>query len=146
MNDDVRAYLDAVTPAKRRRDAETLVALMTQVTSEPARLWGTIIGFGDYHYRYESGREGDGPAASFAPRKAASTVYLPEGVGAHAEALARLGPHSTGMGCLYLPDLEKIDLDLLRSIVTRSYQTVTAGIFSNRAQDSASGNAPAGAG
>ena len=89
-------------------------------------LWGTIIGFGQYHYRYESGREGDAGAAGFAPRKAATVVYLPDGVGAHAEALARLGPHTTGLVCLYLKNLDDVDLGVLEEIVAASYRNVTA--------------------
>ena len=76
LSDSVRTYLDGVTPEKRRRDAEKLLELMARVTGEPPRLWGTIIGFGQYHYKYRSGREGDAPAAGFSPRKAATTIYL----------------------------------------------------------------------
>src|SRR3954467_3749724 len=99
---DVAAFVAAVENSVRRRDAERLVTLMTRVTGERPRLWGpTIVGFGTYHYRYESGREGDMAAAGFSPRKAATTIYLPEGVGAHADLLAVLGPHTVGRGCLY---------------------------------------------
>lgn len=94
-----------------------------------------MIGFGTYHYRYASGREGDAPAASFAPRKAATTVYLMDGVAAHEEDLAALGPHTSGVGCVYITDLEACDLDVLRRIVARSYATLTAGVFGNRAGD-----------
>ncbi len=136
MDDDVRSYLDRVAPEKRRRDAMTLVELMRRASGQEPRLWGTMIGFGEYHYRYASGREGDGAAACFAPRKAATTIYLPDGVGAHAELLERLGPHSTGVGCVYLKDLSQVDLDVLETIVSRSYATVTAGTFGDRARDS----------
>lgn len=80
-----------------------------------------------YHYRYASGREGDAPAAGFAARKAASTVYVLDGVGAHADLLETLGPHSTGVGCIYIKDLQKVDLEVLEAIVTRSYATLTSG-------------------
>jgi hypothetical protein len=136
MDDDVRSYLDRVTPEKRRRDAMTLVELMRRASGQEPRLWGTMIGFGEYHYRYASGREGDSAAACFAPRKAATTIYLPDGVGAHAEPLERLGPHSTGVGCVYLKDLSQVDLEVLETIVSRSYATVTAGTFGDRARDS----------
>lgn len=76
------------------------------------------------------------PAAAFAPRKAASTVYLPDGVGAHEDVLARLGPHTTGVGCLYLKDLEQVDLAVLEELVRRSWATVTAGTFGQRAAES----------
>jgi hypothetical protein len=78
---EVAAHLEKVTPAKRRRDAQTLLGLMRRVTGAEPELHGSIIGFGTYHYRYDSGREGDGPAASFAPRKAATVVYLMDGIG-----------------------------------------------------------------
>jgi hypothetical protein len=133
---DVQHYLDTVTPAKRRRDALTLVELMERVTGQPARLHGTMVGFGRYEYRYDSGREGEGPAACFAPRKAASTIYVPDGVGAHAELLGRLGPHSTGVGCIYIKDLTEVDLPALEAIVGASYATVTAGTFGSRARES----------
>jgi hypothetical protein len=96
VDDQVAAYLETVSSPRRRRDAATLVRLMQDVTGEQPRMWATVVGFGQYHYRYATGREGDAPAAGFAARKAASTIYIPEGVGAHSDLLARLGPHSTG--------------------------------------------------
>jgi hypothetical protein len=122
---DVQAFLDRVEPAKRRRDAEALLELFGRVTGETPKLWGSIVGFGTYHYRYDSGREGDTAAASFAPRKAATTIYLVDGVDAHADDLARLGPHTTGVGCLYLKDTEQIDLGVLADVVGASYRAVT---------------------
>jgi hypothetical protein len=136
----VRAHLDKVAPAKRRRDAETLLGLLSRVTGEQPRMWATVIGFGRYHYRYASGREGDAPAAGFAPRKAASTVYLPDGVGAYENDLSRLGPHTTGVGCLYLKDLELVDLEVLERIVAASYAAVTGDTFTRRARDGGSGS------
>jgi predicted GIY-YIG superfamily endonuclease len=136
MDDPVRDHLAAVRSAKRRADAETLLDLMRRVTAQEPAMWATVVGFGSYHYRYESGREGDAPAAGFAPRAAASTVYLPDGVGAHRDLLDRLGPHTTGVGCLYLKDLGQVDLAVLEEIVRRSYATVTAGTFGHRARES----------
>lgn len=134
---DPLAYLDAVTPAVRRRDALALCELMERVTGEAPRMFGTsIIGFGEYRYEYDSGRSGHAPATGFAPRKAASTVYLADGVGAHEELLARLGPHTTGVGCLYMKDLDTVDLGVLEEIVRRSWATVTSGTFGRRAAES----------
>ena len=134
---DPAAYVDAVAPAVRRRDAKTLSDLMERVTGETPRLFGTsMIGFGEYRYEYASGHSGHAPAAAFAPRKAASTVYLPDGVGAHADLLEKLGPHTTGVGCLYLKDLEQVDLAVLEELVRRSWATVTAGTFGQRAAES----------
>ncbi|MGI5186778.1 DUF1801 domain-containing protein [Promicromonospora sp. CA-289599] len=136
-DDDPAAYLDAVTPAVRRRDALTLRDLLERVTGERPRMFGTsIVGFGEYRYEYPSGRSGHAPAAGFAPRKAASTVYLADGVGAHEELLAGLGPHTTGVGCLYLKDLDRVDLAVLEEIVRRSWATVTDGTFGQRAAES----------
>ena len=136
-DDAVRAYIDKVASATRRRDAETLLELMTRVTGEPPQMWGpSIIGFGTYHYKYASGREGDAPAAGFSPRKPATTIYLPDGVGAYPDQLARLGEHTTGVGCLYLKDLDKIDLGVLEEIIDSSYRTATSGVYGNRARES----------
>jgi len=137
MAGEVQEYLDAVASQKRRRDGYALVELMQRVTGEQPRLWGSIVGFGQYHYRYASGREGDAPAAGFAARKAASTVYVLDGVAAHGDLLERLGPHTTGVGCIYIKDLGAVDLDVLETIVGRSYATLTAGTFPNRARDAA---------
>lgn len=124
-----------VTPAKRRRDAVTLLAMMRGITGEDPVVDRGIVGFGTYHYRYASGREGDAPAAAFSPRKAAMSIYLPDGIEAHATALAALGPHTSGVGCLYIKDLEACDLEVLRGVIERSYRTALAGIFANPARD-----------
>ena len=142
-SDSVRTYLDGVTPEKRRRDAGKLLELMARVTGEPPRLWGTIIGFGRYHYKYPTGREGDVAAAGFAPRKAATTIYLVDGIGRYGAQLERLGPHTTGVGCLYIKDLEKIDLSVLENIVAESYRTLTDGTYMLRARQGTPA-APAG--
>jgi hypothetical protein len=141
--ESVRAYIDAVASPTRRRDAETLLELMTRVTGETAHLWGpSIIGFGTYHYKYASGREGDAPAAGFSPRTAATTVYLADGVGAYPDQLARLGEHSTGVGCLYLKDLDTIDLGVLEHIIDSSYRTATSGMYGDRARESGGDRLP----
>ena len=125
---DVGAFLDSIGGATRKRDATVLLDLMRRVTGETPRLWGpTIVGFGSYHYRYASGREGDAPALGFSPRKTATTVYLADGVDAH--EVTPLGDHTTGVGCLYLKDLDRIDLAVLESILARSYATVSAPGF-----------------
>jgi hypothetical protein len=130
---DVAAFLATVPQPVRRRDAERLVALMSRVTGERPTMWGpTIVGFGTYHYRYPSGREGDMAAAGFSPRKAATTVYLPDGVDSYADELAALGPHTVGRACLYLKDLDAIDLGILEDVVRRSYTAVTHGVFGTR--------------
>ena len=136
-NRSVGTYLERVTPAKRQRDAARLFELMTRVTGETPRLWGSVIGFGQYHYKYASGREGDAPAAGFAPRKSAMVIYLADGIGRHEEQLRQLGPHTTRVGCLYIKDLDKIDVSVLESIVVESYGTVTADTYTLRARERA---------
>jgi hypothetical protein len=136
-SESVQSYLDGVTPERRRRDAEKLLELMARVTGEPPRLWGRMIGFGQYHYKYKSGREGDAPAASFSPRKAATSIYLSDGIGRYGEQLEQLGPHTTGVGCLYIKDLDKIDISVLAGIITESYRTLTADTYGLRAREGA---------
>lgn len=138
MDPDVKAYLEAVATSKRRQDADRLVQLMAHATGQQPRMWGSLVGFGSYHYRYSSGREGDAPAASFAARKAASTVYLPDGVEAYAESLARLGPHTNGKACLHIKDVEAVDLQVLETIVAQSYAAATAGRYAGREGDGTS--------
>jgi hypothetical protein len=106
---------------------------MRRITGESPRLWGSIIHFGTYHYKYASGREGDTAPAAFSPRKASTSIYLLDGTGAHAEQLARLGKHTTGVACLYITDLEKVDLAVLEGIVAESYNKVTDGAYEARA-------------
>lgn len=133
--DDVTELIEQVQPSKRQRDARTMLDLMIRVTGLPPERYGSIIGFGHYHYHYESGRQGDAAAAAFAPRKAATVVYLVDGLGRHAEELAALGPHRTGVGCLYLTDLEKIDLTVLERMIASSFATLSAGTYRLRARD-----------
>lgn len=136
MTPETMAYLEGITSPRRRRDAETLLELMGRVTGEEPRVSGTIVGFGQFHYKYASGREGDAAAVAFAARKAALSIYLLDGVQAHADLLAALGPHSTGVGCLYIKALDDVDLDVLATIVGRCYATLTAGTYPHRARES----------
>ena len=126
----VAAFVAGVTPAKRQRDAETMITLMSDVTGRDPELWGTIVGFGSCHYRYPTGTEGDAPIAGFAPRRQATTVYLLS-TAAHGTQLAKLGPHETGVGCLYIKDLESVDTDVLREIVAEDYRRVVDGAVEN---------------
>jgi hypothetical protein len=135
MDSSLTAFVERIPSPVRRRDAGILIELMRRVTGREPELIGTMVGFGTYHYEYASGRSGDASAAAFAPRKAATSVYLMDGVHSHAELLARLGPHTTGVGCLYLKDLDRNDLEVLEQIVRRSYATLTAGTFGQRARD-----------
>lgn len=136
ISQSVRDYLAGITPAKRRVDAERLLDLMSRITGESPHLnYGNAIGFGQYHYKYKSGREGDAAAAGFAPRKAATTIYLLDGTGRYKEQLKRLGPHTTGVGCIYVKDLDKIDLDVLEAIIATSFRTLTSDTYTLRARE-----------
>jgi len=127
---DVDDFIAAVPSEARRADARTLLDLMKRVTGLEPYLWGTsIIGFGSYHYRYASGREGDAPLAGFSPRKAATTIYLADGVDEYAASMALLGPHTTGVGCLYLKSFAAIDLSVLEKIVRESFAVASSEGF-----------------
>lgn len=99
--------------------------MLGEVTGRSPEMWsGGIIGFGVCHYRYPTGTEGDSPILGFAPRKRACTIYLLDGIDAHAADLAALGAHSRGVGCLYIPDLAAVDAAVLRRILTASLALV----------------------
>lgn len=115
---DVDAYLAAVQPDARRADALALREIMHRLTGEPAKLWGpSIVGFGACHYRYDSGREGDMPLVAFSPRKPALVLYGLGGAERHPELIARLGPHTTGKGCVYIRQLSEVDRDVLEALI-----------------------------
>jgi len=98
---------------------------MREVTGCEPKMWGpSIVGFGRYHYKYESGREGDWPLTGFSPRKQALTVYIMAGFRRYEELLDRLGKHKTGKSCLYLKRLEDVDLEVLRELVHESVEQV----------------------
>jgi Domain of unknown function (DU1801) len=118
---DVSAFLGGVADANQRADAEAIIALMSKASGEPAKMWGpSIIGFGRYHYRYESGREGDMCRIGFSPRKGQTVIYIVDGFPGHAGQLERLGKHKTGKACLYVKRLSDIDTDVLGELVTAS--------------------------
>jgi len=117
----VAAFIDALTDQTSRADAKALVKLMQSATGEKAKMWGpSIIGFGSYHYTYESGREGDAPLIGFSPRKAATVLYGATGCGDSEALLTKLGKHSTGKGCLYIKKLADVDYKVLEDMVVKS--------------------------
>lgn len=123
----VEDFIASVDDETMRRDSGELLALMGEVTGEAPRMWGpSIVGFGSYHYRYESGREGDFFLTGFSPRKSALSVYVMGGFEPHADRLARLGKHKLGKSCLYLKSLDAIDRDVLREIITASVADMRA--------------------
>jgi uncharacterized protein DUF1801 len=107
----------------RRADAQTLVDLMKRVAKAEPKIWaGSIVGFGNYHYRYASGHEGDCFLTGFAARKTALTVYLTAGVERFPKLLAKLGKHKAGKGCLYIKSLDDVDLSVLEDLVGQSIE------------------------
>jgi len=117
----VAAYIAALTDQTRRADAKALVKLMQRATGEKPKMWGpSIIGFGSYHYTYDSGREGDMPVVGFSPRKAATVLYIGLGAGGSEALLAKLGKHTTGKGCLYIKKLADVDQKVLEGLVAKS--------------------------
>ena len=119
----VEAFLDAIADPVVRADCKKLIALMRTVTGEPPKLWGpSMIGFGSYHYEYESGREGDSFLPGFSPRAKNLTVYVMPGFERYGAELAKLGKHKLGKSCLYLDGLAGKDLGALEAIVRDSVE------------------------
>ena len=118
---DVHEYLATIDHAGRREDATELLTLMQEITGESPKMWGaSIIGFGKYHYKYASGREGDHCLTGFAPRKANMVVYIMPGFSKYQTLLDKLGKYKTGSSCLYLGRLQNVDIGVLRKLIERS--------------------------
>jgi len=114
----VSAYIEGLTDPTRRSEARELVEVMQRVSGERPKLWGpSIVGFGSYHYKYDSGREGDMPLISFSPRKAAVVLYSMLAHGEAKAVLAKLGKHTTGKGCLYIKKLADVDKTVLETLI-----------------------------
>ena len=127
---DVAAFLDGIENEKRREDCRAVVAMMAEVTGEPPAMWGdSIIGFGSYHYRYPTGREGDWMATGVSPRKQSLTLYIMTGFPRHEALMQKLGRYKTGKSCLYVKKLEDVDTDVLRELVRESYERVSKGQY-----------------
>ncbi|UYO00269.1 MAG: DUF1801 domain-containing protein [Devosia sp.] len=126
---DVTEFLLAIEGDERRADAQQLVTLMEEVSGEPAVLWGTMVGFGHYHYKYPTGHEGDSFLVGFSPRKNEFSIYLmgtyfPSVEAERTALLARLGKHRMGKACLYVKRLSAIDMDVLRELAEISVRTL----------------------
>lgn len=120
---DPAAYIAALQSAQLRDDCQTLCALLEHVTGHKAAMWGSsIIGFGSYHYRYESGREGESMLAGFSPRQREMSIYLMGRIPDQAQLLDKLGKHRMGKACLYIKSLKDIDLDVLAELVAKSVE------------------------
>ncbi|MGD1844002.1 MAG: DUF1801 domain-containing protein [Salibacteraceae bacterium] len=124
---DVTAFLAEVADDQKRKDCETLLTWMSEITGSEAQLWGpSIVGFGDYHYRYASGREGDWFLTGFSPRKQNLTLYLMSGFEGYEDLLAKLGKYKTGKSCLYIKRLEDVNAEVLQKLVAASVNYLKA--------------------
>jgi hypothetical protein len=117
----VPAYIDAVADETQRADAHRIAAMMERLSGHKPLMWGHgIIGFGSYHYKYESGREGDMCRIGFSPRKGQTVLYLVDGFLGHGELMAKLGKHKTGKSCLYIKRLSDVDEAVLEQLCVES--------------------------
>jgi hypothetical protein len=117
----VLKFLKAVENEQRRKDALSMLELMQNLTKREAVMWGSsLVGFGSYHYKYASGREGDWLLTGFSPRKNDLTVYIMNGFSAYPDLMKRLGKYKTGKSCLYIKKLEDIDLKVLSQLILKS--------------------------
>lgn len=122
-DEDVAKFLEGIDDERKRADARRVLEIMREVTGEEPRMWGpSMVGFGSYHYVYESGREGDWFLTGFAPRSRSLSLYIMAGFGEYDALLARLGKHKTGKSCLYVNRLADVDEEVLRELVRRSVE------------------------
>jgi hypothetical protein len=124
---DVEAFLNSVEDEQRRLACFAIKGIMEQVTGAEAKMWGdSIVGFGSYHYKYASGREGEWMLTGFSPRKRNLALYIMSGFDEYDELLDNLGKYKTGKSCLYINKIEDVDLDVLRDLVQRSVRHMIA--------------------
>jgi Domain of unknown function (DU1801) len=121
----VTAFINTASDETKREDSFQLIELITRETGFEPKMWGpSIVGFGNYHYRYESGREGDMPLAGFSPRAAAIVLYLSGNFEKRDELLQTLGKYKTGKGCVYIKRLEDIDIAVLKKMIVNSVKHI----------------------
>ena len=117
----VKSFIDGIADEARRREARSLLALLKRATGETPRLWGeSIVGFGSYHYKYATGREGDWFVTGFAPRKGSLTVYVLPGLHLHTANMRTLGKFTTGKSCIYIKRLTDVDLPTLERMAKQA--------------------------
>ena len=114
------SFIATVTSEQQRKDSKELIAMMRTITGEPPKMWGpTIVGFGTYHYVYESGREGDSCLTGFSPRKPNLVLYIGDAL-QDTSMMSKLGKYKTGKGCLYIKTLDDIDRNVLRDLIAKA--------------------------
>lgn len=123
----VDRFIEAVADPAQRDDARKIVAMMERLSGHEATMWGpSIIGFGSYHYKYDSGREGDMCRIGFSPRKGQTVLYIVDGFEGHSDLMARLGKYKTGKSCLYIKRLSDVDEGVLEQLCTESLEFMAA--------------------
>ncbi|MHB8133596.1 MAG: DUF1801 domain-containing protein [Anaerolineaceae bacterium] len=128
----VDLFLQKVEDPQKLQDSYTILKMMEEITGEKAKMWGdAIVGFGDLHYKYASGREGDWMLTAFSPRKQNLTLYIMSGFDQHPDLLARLGKYKTGKGCLYIKRLSDVDQNVLRELIQKSVDFLKKNGFGN---------------
>jgi len=132
-NQSVKEFLNEISDEQRRADCFQVAKIMEEITGEKPKMWGpSIVGFGSYHYKYASGREGDWPMTGFSPRKKDLTLYLMMGFTKHGELLEKLGKHSTAKSCLYIKRLSDIHVPALKKLIKISIKDLEAYIKSQK--------------
>lgn len=122
---NVKDFIAAVTDEQKRKDSLVLIDMMSKITKEKPKMWGPgIVGFGSYHYKYESGHEGDMCITGFSPRKAAISVYILMGFNRSPELMKKLGKFKTGKSCLYVKKLADIDMKVLKELIEESVKYI----------------------
>lgn len=118
----VEKFINGIGDSKKRQDARVILELMKQVTKLEPRMWGdSLIGFGSYHYKYASGREGDFFMTGFSPRKQNLAIYIMQGFESFEDIMEKLGRYTTGKSCLYIKKLEDVDLAALKKLIRQSF-------------------------
>jgi hypothetical protein len=121
----VTGFIDAVADETKRDDSRRLIEIMKELTGHEAKMWGpSIVGFGTYHYKYESGREGDAPLVGFSPRKAEISIYLNTEFPDKDKLLQQFGKHRAGAGCIYVKKLQDIDIAVLKKMIKASVESI----------------------
>jgi hypothetical protein len=122
----VKSFLNSVIDENKRKDCREIMKLMQDITHKKPKMWGdSIVGFGSYHYKYESGREGDFFITGFSPRKQNLTIYIMPGFSGYDSVMKKLGKHKTGKSCLYIKKLDDIDRNTLKELITDSVNYMT---------------------
>lgn len=122
-NESVSNFLNSIEDEKKRKDSFEVLSIMHEITGSEPKMWGnSMVGFDSYHYKYDSGREGDWFITGFSPRKQALTLYIMAGFSRYDELMQKLGKYKTGKSCLYVKNLEDIDIQVLKELIGCSFE------------------------